>query len=112
MKQLDWKSFAIGVLLTTTVVFGVAATNPTTGKQWDENQKWAIYTVSYGEWRRSIGKPILSLLDGMEPFASDGREIHFRAPVKDIAQWHQELEKKAQDVHQPPRVIDLNKLDN
>ena len=25
MKQLDWKSFAIGVLLTTTVVFGVAA---------------------------------------------------------------------------------------
>jgi hypothetical protein len=28
MKKLDWKSFAIGVLLTTTVVFGVAATKP------------------------------------------------------------------------------------
>jgi hypothetical protein len=52
------------------------------------------------------------VLDGMEPFASDGREIYFRAPVKDIAQWHQEQEKKAQDLSQPPRVIDLNKLDN
>ena len=42
MKQLDWKSFAIGMLLTTTVVFGIAATNPTTEKQWDENQKWLV----------------------------------------------------------------------
>jgi|ETNmetMinimDraft_26_1059896.scaffolds.fasta_scaffold88262_2 hypothetical protein len=25
MKQLDWKSFAIGVLFTTTLIFGVAA---------------------------------------------------------------------------------------
>ena len=45
MKHLDWKSFAIGILLTTTVVFGVAATNPTTEKQWDENQKWLIKTT-------------------------------------------------------------------
>ena len=28
MKQLDWKSFAIGVLLTTTVIFGTGATSP------------------------------------------------------------------------------------
>ena len=46
MKQLDWKSFAIGILLTTTVVFGVAATNPTFGKQWDEEQKWLIKKVA------------------------------------------------------------------
>ncbi len=48
-KQLDWKSFAIGILLTTTVVFGVAATNPTFGKQWDEDQKWLIKKVK-GDW--------------------------------------------------------------
>ena len=48
-KQLDWKSFAIGILLTTTVVFGVAATNPTFGKQWDEDQKWLIKKVE-GDW--------------------------------------------------------------
>ena len=40
MKHLDWKSFAIGIFLTSTVVFGVAATNPTFGKQWNETQKW------------------------------------------------------------------------
>ena len=45
MKHLDWKSFAIGILLTTTVVFGVAATNPTSGKQWNEDQKWLIKKV-------------------------------------------------------------------
>ena len=28
MKQPDWKSFAIGVLLTTTVMFGTGATSP------------------------------------------------------------------------------------
>ncbi len=28
MNKLDWKSFAIGVLLTTTVMFGTGATSP------------------------------------------------------------------------------------
>jgi len=28
MKKLDWKSFAIGVLLTTTFMFGTGATSP------------------------------------------------------------------------------------
>jgi len=47
MKQLDWKSFAIGVLLTTTVMFGTgAATSTTTDpfddavEKWDAKQKW------------------------------------------------------------------------
>ena len=50
MKQLDWKSFAIGILLTTTVVFGVAAINPTDEKQWDENQKWLVKHFALGTY--------------------------------------------------------------
>ena len=41
MKQLDWKSFAIGVLLTTTLMFGSGAATSTTEK-WDANQKWEV----------------------------------------------------------------------
>ena len=33
MKQLDWKSLAIGVLLTTTVMFGTGAATSTTEKK-------------------------------------------------------------------------------
>ena len=51
MKQLDWKSFAIGVLLTTTVMFGTgAATSTTTDpfddavEKWDAKQKWEVKT--------------------------------------------------------------------
>ena len=49
MKILEWKSFAIGVLLTTTVVLGTGASNKPTKKNlwekieilsWDKNQQW------------------------------------------------------------------------
>ena len=39
MKKLDWKSFAIGVLLTTTVMFGTGAATSSTEK-WDADQQW------------------------------------------------------------------------
>ena len=54
MKHLDWKSFAIGILLTTTVMFGVAATNPPEQQrqQWNKNQKWDVALIEQG---RSIG---------------------------------------------------------
>jgi hypothetical protein len=48
MKQLDWKSFAIGVLLTSTVVLGTgAATSKSFAPKvanygWDADQKWQI----------------------------------------------------------------------
>jgi hypothetical protein len=47
MKQLDWKSFAIGVLLTTTVMLGTGAATSTTDK-WDENQQWKITLTDTG----------------------------------------------------------------
>ena len=48
MKQLDWKSFAIGVLLTTTVMFGTGAAT-STNEKWDGDQKWEVtYTGTTG----------------------------------------------------------------
>ena len=53
MKILEWKSFAIGVLLTTTVVLGTGASNKPTNKNllekieilsWDKNQQWEFKT--------------------------------------------------------------------
>ncbi len=46
MKQLDWKSFAIGVLLTTTLMFGSGAATSTTEK-WDANQKWGVLRTGF-----------------------------------------------------------------
>ena len=51
MKQLDWKSFAIGILLTTTVVFGVAAKDVEEGEKSDSKQipeyRYVAYTPPY-----------------------------------------------------------------
>jgi len=46
MKQIDLKSFAIGVLLTTTIMFGTGAATSTTEK-WDANQKWEVIRTSF-----------------------------------------------------------------
>jgi hypothetical protein len=52
MKKLDWKSFAIGVLLTTTVMFGTGAAGPELPplhNKWDTDQMWKIsYTGTSG----------------------------------------------------------------
>ena len=61
MKQLDMKSFAIGVLLTTTVMYGTGAATNTTDK-WDAKQKWEIKTSS--------GK----IPEGWEPYAYDSND--------------------------------------
>tara|TARA_B110000467_G_scaffold152137_1_gene161202 strand:- start:335 stop:589 length:255 start_codon:yes stop_codon:yes gene_type:complete len=48
MKQLDWKSFAIGVLLTTSVLLGTGAATSTSfapkvpNYGWDVEQLWDI----------------------------------------------------------------------
>ena len=71
MKILDWKSFAIGVLLTTTLVFGTGASNKQTKNilnkidfvPWDANQQW--------EFKTSNTK---NLPKGWEPFAYDSND--------------------------------------
>ena len=43
MKQLDWKSFAIGVLLTTTVILGTGTTKRFAWTEdWSRDMKWAV----------------------------------------------------------------------
>jgi hypothetical protein len=45
MKQLDWKSFAIGVLLATTVMVGTGAAT-STNEKWDSEQLWETKVTS------------------------------------------------------------------
>ena len=88
MKHLDWKSFAIGILLTTTVVFGVAATNPTTEKQWDENQKWLIKTTDVhssphpDEVQRDRDESVGWEFVGITQTSREGCLLVYRKPVK------------------------------
>ena len=71
MKLLDWKSFAIGVLLTTTIVLGTGASDEKNKSllkklevvSWDTNQQW--------EFKTSTGKNIPK---GWEPFAWDSND--------------------------------------
>ena len=44
MKNIDIKSIIIGVLLTSTIFLGVAATSPT--DKWDNDQKWRVQEVA------------------------------------------------------------------
>ena len=63
MKILDWKSFIIGVLLTTTIVLGTGASSSPLITSWDPNQQW--------EFKTSNTKDIPK---GWEPFAYDSND--------------------------------------
>ena len=94
MKQLDLKSFAIGILLTTTVVFGVAATNPTSEKQWDENQRWVFLKMKRVETEENPKK--LKFIAGFEPFAVEGETIWYRRPMDSYASLMSSMKKRAE----------------
>ena len=63
MKILDWKSFIIGVLLTTTIVLGTGATSSPLITSWDPNEQWEFKTSN----TKNIPK-------GWEPFAYDSND--------------------------------------
>jgi hypothetical protein len=75
MKQLDWKSLAIGVLLTTTVMFGTGSATSTTEK-WDANQQWDIRATAM------VGNPQIIKHPGYEPFQTLGRDILWRKRIQ------------------------------
>ena len=82
MKKLDWKSFAIGVLLTTTVMLGTGAATSTTEK-WDANQKWSLLVEQPGQlgsWGSKSGR---KRMVGYEPFAAANGVVYLRKPVED-----------------------------
>ncbi len=48
MKYIDIKSVIIGVLLTTTMLFGMGATGKADAGKWDDKQVWEVsYKSSY-----------------------------------------------------------------
>ena len=78
MKKIDVKSLLIGILLTTTVIFGIGATSPT--DKWDDEQQWTVWTVN-SVW---LGKTDewLKQSKGGEPFSIQGKNVLFRKRVK------------------------------
>ena len=75
MKQLDWKSLAIGVLLTTTVMLGTGAVT-SANEKWDANQKWEVRHTG------CCGSPQIIHQAGYEPFQTLGNNILWRKRVK------------------------------
>ena len=73
MKKLDWKSFAIGVLLTTTFMLGTGAATRAS-ENWDADQQWLIAEIPLSEVKPSK--------KGWEPISSagDGLLIILRRP--------------------------------
>ena len=72
MKQIDLKSFAIGVLLTTTVMFGAGATS--TNEKWDANQKWEVLRTGFEKQT--------TVEEGYEPFHTLGNNTLWRKRIK------------------------------
>ena len=73
MKKIDWKSFTIGTLLSTTVILGTGAAASTTEK-WDADQQWLIAEIPISE--------AMPTKKGWEPIscAGDGLLIILRRP--------------------------------
>ena len=66
MKNIDIKSVIIGVLLTTTVFFGMGAAADKSGKEkWNDSQQWMVASRDYPH-KANKDIPV-----GMEPFAVD-----------------------------------------
>ena len=81
MKQLDLKSFGIGILLTSSFMFGVAATNVIGEMIWDEEQKWLAKRIKLDS------NPSASLIDdqreqvvGWEFVGIEGQYLIYRRP--------------------------------
>ena len=80
MKNIDIKSVIIGVLLTTTLFFGMGATRPT--DKWDDKQLWELtrkdgHDSAFKNWYPQD-------VTGWEPFAYDQKTqiFIFRKRIK------------------------------
>ena len=88
MKNIDIKSLIIGVLLTSTIFLGVAATSKTDKGKWDEKQRWAVadllFVKSAKRWFLTEGSKPLAHSDtwpeGWEPIGQG-------KPVEGATHW-------------------------
>ena len=85
MKNIDIKSLIIGVLLTSTIFLGVAATSKDDAGKWDKNQEWLI-TVGDPTDRNSgfasLEASYKRASEGAEPFGVSGKNVIFRKRIK------------------------------
>ena len=65
MKTIDVKSMIIGVLLTTTVIFGMGATGKADAGKWDDKQVWEVSYISIFKGKIPEGwEPVVVDKDG------------------------------------------------
>ena len=83
MKNLDWKSLSIGVLLTSTVMLGTGVTSEKAEK-WDTDQQWLIAEVPISEANptKKGWEPISSAGDGLlivlrRPYEPSGSVVNY-----------------------------------
>ena len=71
MKQLDWKSFAIGVLLTTTAILGTGTTKRSAWTEdWSRDMKWDVKIID------ATKKEMEAIPPGYEPFQAWRSGLH------------------------------------
>ena len=80
MKHLDWKSFAIGILLTSTVILGSAASR--VNRVWDNEQKWmaTLIKMDSSQTEKTINKQREQLV-GWELIGIEGKHLIYRRPL-------------------------------
>ncbi len=77
MKNIDIKSVIIGVLFTSTIFLGVAATSP--NYKWDENQNWQVRHIP---WTKILLGPNPDDTKGWEPIGGDDDGMFYRMRIK------------------------------
>ena len=82
MKDINIKSVIIGVLLTTTVFFGMGASKADTGK-WDDKQVWYVKRLGWDAPKGHATRLTNRLQpQGFEPFAATDKNLFFRKRIK------------------------------
>lgn len=81
MKKIDIKSLLIGILITTSVIFGIGATGTT--DKWDSSQEWDVIAQNPSLRKIKLSEAMRQRQErkGYEPFALQGELIIYRKRI-------------------------------
>jgi hypothetical protein len=99
MKNTDFKSLIIGILLITTVFFGIGATGVNDKQEWEITSASSLLMPGTEQYIMNIGLPYVNpatgfneikkprelwheAADGAEPFAVGDDTVYFRRRIK------------------------------
>jgi len=99
MKNTDFKSLIIGILLITTVFFGIGATGVNDKQEWEITSASSLLMPGTEQYIMNIGLPYVNpatgfneikkprelwheAADGAEPFAVGDDTVYFRKRIK------------------------------